>query len=153
MMVAKFERIQNNSGFTLPEIIIAITVIGILGAMSVQFMASALQGSTKPIDIVKNDALRVSIMERIISDYVLEINRDSYPTALSTMESAINGGDYNEEGTSASAVWIEFDGSGLETVAGSPTDYLKAIVSTDSVELSAILAVTRNSTEDTKVTF
>jgi prepilin-type N-terminal cleavage/methylation domain-containing protein len=138
-------------GFTLPEIIVAITVVGILGAMTVQFMASALEDSTLPIQIVQDDARRISVMENIISDYVAEINKSAPANALTTMKAKADNGDYNAAGTTVTMSWIDFDGSGQEISGGS--DYLKVAVNTNNAGMIAILSKTRTDAADPKASF
>lgn len=153
------------SGFTLVEIIVTIVLIGILGAMSAQFLASALEGSTQPIDRVQAEAGRVSIMEKIISDYVIAVNGNSPAAALTTMATNVANGDYNTGGTSVTTAWIAFVDSGnddvdtgkdiyIETViTPGPTDNLKVSVATGNAFIVTILSATRTSSGDPKVDF
>jgi prepilin-type N-terminal cleavage/methylation domain-containing protein len=143
---------SESSGFTLVEIIVTIVLIGILGAMSAQFLASALEGSTQPIDRVQAEAGRVSIMEKIISDYVIAVNTSSPPTgALSAVKDAVDNGDYNSGATTVTTAYIDFDSGGQEVAGGS--DYLKVSVTTGAAGIVAILSKSRAIASDPMVNF
>lgn len=149
---------SKDGGFTLPEIITAIVLIGILGAVAVQFMASALEDSTLPIDRVQADANRVSIMEKIISDYVSEVNKSTPADALATINTKVVNGYYNSGNATVLAAWIEFvsPGPGLEIeseVTPGPSDYLRVSVKTGNAGYVAFLSKSRADATDPKVAF
>ena len=141
----------SDHGFTLLEIITAIVLFGILAAMTVQFMASALEDATLPISRVQAEAGRVAIMEKITSDYVIEVNKTTPSDALTTMKSKADNGEYNAGGTTVTMTWIDFDGSGQEISGG--TDYLKVSVKTGNAEILGVLSKSRSNATDPKVRF
>jgi prepilin-type N-terminal cleavage/methylation domain-containing protein len=142
------------AGFTLLEIIVTIMLMGVLGTLAVQFMATALEDSARPIDHVQAESGRVSIMEKIISDYVFAVNGGSPTTALTTVKTNVDGGIYNAGTTTVTAAWIAFDSAGQETaVSPGPGDNLKVSVTTDAAALVAILSNSRTDTTDPKVAF
>ncbi|MFH1980880.1 MAG: type II secretion system protein [Pseudomonadota bacterium] len=146
-----FCTLSRDSGFTLPEIIAAIVLIGILGAMAAQFMASALEDSTLPIDRVQAAAGRVSIMEKIISDYVIAVNSGTPSTALTTIETNVLNGNYNSGATTVATSYIDFNGAGQETTGGS--NYLKVTVTTGNASIVTIFSKSRTLATDPKVNF
>ena len=66
--------ILSHKGFTLIEIIATIMMAGILGAIFIQFMGTALMRSGDAVNIVRDEASIEGLMEEIISDYLKEIN-------------------------------------------------------------------------------
>lgn len=153
-----FHDISKDGGFTLPEIITAIVLIGIMGALAVQFMASALEDSSLPIDRVQGDADRVSTMEKIISDYVIEVNKDAPENALTTIKTKVENGDYNSGDTTVACDWIEFVSSGPDleienNVTPGPSDCLKVSVKSGNAGYEAFLSKSRTDATDPKVAF
>jgi prepilin-type N-terminal cleavage/methylation domain-containing protein len=73
-------------GFTLVEVIVTIIAAGILGAMFINFMGTAMSGSTRSIEYVQGEAAAEATLERILADYVFETNRDPM-NALVTLKS------------------------------------------------------------------
>lgn len=63
-------------GFTLVEIIITLVATGILGAIFIQLMGTALSDSWSTVEMVRDEAGAVKVMEKIIADYVYEMNTD-----------------------------------------------------------------------------
>lgn len=153
MIRKDFCDISKNSGFTLPEIITAIVLIGILGALAVQFMASALEDSSLPIDRVQGDADRVSIMEKIISDYVIEVNKDNPGDTLTTIKTKVENGDYDSGDTTVTWAWIKFDSGQEIDMSPVETDYLKISVKTGNAGYEAFLSKSRTDATDPKVAF
>jgi prepilin-type N-terminal cleavage/methylation domain-containing protein len=118
------ETIKNSSkGFTLVEIIVTIVAAGILGAIFVQLMGTALNASWNSVEIVRDEANGEGVMERIIADYVANINSDP-DNALINIVTNYHGQTIN--GINISAQYITFDGSGKESTGGS--DNLKVVL-------------------------
>ncbi|MGD9080387.1 MAG: prepilin-type N-terminal cleavage/methylation domain-containing protein, partial [Desulfobacterales bacterium] len=61
---------MNSKGFTLVEIIVTIVAAGILGAIFVHLMGTALNASWNSVEIVRDESNGEGVMERIIADYV-----------------------------------------------------------------------------------
>ncbi|MEA1988800.1 MAG: prepilin-type N-terminal cleavage/methylation domain-containing protein [Pseudomonadota bacterium] len=110
-------QIANNSkGFTLVEIIVTIVAAGILGAIFVHLMGTALNASWNSVEIVRDEANGEKLMERIIGEYVALINSDP-DNALSTID------DYHGQtiyGINITANYIQFDAGGNEVIIGPP---------------------------------
>ena len=115
----------DSKGFTLVEIIVTIVAAGILGAIFVHLMGTALNASWNSVEIVRDESGGEGIMEEIIADYVAAINSDP-AGALTTIRNKITNKDY---GDNVTWTYIEFDASGAEIDRGaSPTDNLKVVL-------------------------
>ena len=132
--------IFSHKGFTLIEIIATIMMAGILSAIFIQFMGTALMRSGDSVNIVRDEASIEGLMEEIISDYLKEINNNSPENALSTIKAKNYGSDVTME-------YIQFDGSGNEQPSGS-SNYLKVIIHATGHTLTAILTKSREKTDD-----
>ena len=132
--------IFSHKGFTLIEIIATIMMAGILSAIFIQFMGTALMRSGDSVNIVRDEASIEGLMEEIISDYLKEINNNSPENALSTIKAKNYGSDVTME-------YIQFDGSGNEQPSGS-SNYLKVIIHATGHKLTTILTKSRDKTDD-----
>jgi prepilin-type N-terminal cleavage/methylation domain-containing protein len=125
----------DSKGFTLVEIIVTIVAAGILGAIFVQLMGTALNSSWNSVEIVRDEANGQEMMEEIIADYVPAINSDP-GTALGFIAGRITSKIY---GNNVTWTYIEFDASGAEIDRGAtPTDNLKVVLQTSGGVASAI---------------
>lgn len=129
-----------HEGFTLIEIIATIMMAGILSAIFIQFMGTALMRSGDSVNIVRDEASIEGLMEEIISDYLKEINNNSPENALSTIKAKNYGSDVTME-------YIQFDGDGNEQPSGS-SNYLKVTIQATGHKLTAILTKSREKTDD-----
>jgi len=116
----------DSKGFTLVEIIVTIVAAGILGAIFVQLMGTALNSSWNAVEIVRDESNGERLMERIIADYVAYINND-----LGDPDSALINifTDYNGKtiyGIAITTQYIYFDNNGDEQIGGS--DNLKVVL-------------------------
>ena len=111
-------------GFTVVEVIVTIMAAGILGAIFIQFMGTALNSSWNAVEIVRDEADAEGVMEQIIADYVANINND--PTiALNNIVTKYNG--QTIDGIHITTQYTEFDGTGKE-VSPALNDTLKVIL-------------------------
>jgi prepilin-type N-terminal cleavage/methylation domain-containing protein len=119
-----FEFISVDSkGFTLVEIIVTLVAVGILGAIFINLMGTALNASWTAVEIVRHEAGGEGVMEQIIADYVEEMNTDP-ANALATLVTNNTNGNY---GPNATMQYIVFDAAGNEVAAAS-SDNLKVII-------------------------
>ena len=95
-------------GFTLVEIIITLLATGILGAIFIQLMGTALSDSWSTVEMVRDEAGAVQAMEKIIADYVYEMNTNP-AGALNQLIINKDGGAY---GTGVDMQWVKFNSSG-----------------------------------------
>ena len=129
-------------GFTLIEIIVTIILGSILAALMFQYMGTALTGSARPVEIVRDSAQMEALMEEIIARYVEEINTNP-TTALQTIQTA-----YAAD-SRVSMAYIDFDAGGSEIVpATTPTDTMKVSVQSAGHTLTSLLTNSRAKTDD-----
>jgi prepilin-type N-terminal cleavage/methylation domain-containing protein len=114
----------DSKGFTLVEIIVTIVAAGILGAIFVQLMGTALNSSWNSVEIVRDESNGEGVMERIISEYVADINNDP-DNALSNVVSNYNG--QTIDGISITTQFIVFDAGGNE-VPSALSENLKMVL-------------------------
>jgi prepilin-type N-terminal cleavage/methylation domain-containing protein len=107
---------SGSKGFTLVEIIVTIVAAGILGAIFVNLMGTALNASWNSVEIVRDESNGERVMERIIAEYVALINNDP-DTALSTIDNYHN---QTMNGIKITANYILFDAGGNEVIIGPP---------------------------------
>lgn len=93
-------------GFTLIEVIVTIIAAGIMGAFFMNYMGTAMSQSTRAIEYVEGETKGEEILNRIVTEYIYEMNRDPN-NALET----IVGRDY---GGNVSMEYINFVISGTE---------------------------------------
>ncbi|MFO7687587.1 MAG: type II secretion system protein [Desulfobacterales bacterium] len=122
---------NRTKGFTLIEVIVTIIAAGIMGAFFMNYMGTAMSQSTRAVDLVKAEAEAEAKLEKIIADYVYEINRTP-DTVLNTIVTRNQSQSY---GSRVTMQYIEFDISGTtatENILSSGTsDTLKVTVELD----------------------
>lgn len=133
--------INSQNGFTLVEIIITVLVAGIMGAIFINLMGTALSDSWRSVEMVRDEADGVRIMEEIIADYVEAVNGGD-PDPLGTIT-------INDYGPSVTMQYIEFDASGNEKDPPPvSSDTLKVTVQATGKNLTNILTKCRSSAND-----
>jgi prepilin-type N-terminal cleavage/methylation domain-containing protein len=113
----------DSKGFTLVEIIVTLVAAGILGAIFIHFMGTALDASWNTVEIVRDEAGGEGVMEQIIAEYVEEMNSDP-GNALGTLVTNNTNGNY---GPNVTMQYIVFDGAGNEVASGL-SDNLKVVI-------------------------
>ncbi|MEJ2167603.1 MAG: prepilin-type N-terminal cleavage/methylation domain-containing protein [Deltaproteobacteria bacterium] len=116
----------DSKGFTLVEIIVTIVAAGILGAIFVNLMGTALNSSWNAVEIVRDESNGEGVLERIIADYVADINSDP-DNALGNVVTNYNG--QTIDGITITTQYIVFDAGGNE-VASALSDNLKVVLQT-----------------------
>jgi hypothetical protein len=117
------------------EIIITLLAAGILGAIFINLMGTALSDSWSTVEMVRDEARGVQVMEHIIADYVTEMNSDP-ANALATLIANKDNGDY---GPGVLMQYIEFDAAGIEVfTAPATSDTLKVTVQATGKTLTNI---------------
>lgn len=133
-------KILNNStrGFTLVEVIVTIIAAGILGAIFINFMGTALTSSWNAVEITRDEAGAEALMEQIISEYVADINSNP-GGALAGIDGTYDGWT-SPNGISVTTDYIEFDDtSGDENILSSGTsDNLKVVLQSSGPAAPAI---------------
>ena len=141
---------NSENGFTLIEIIATVIVMGILAAFFIHFMGTALNDSWRSVELVADEARAEGLMERIIADYVEQINDTTPDNALaaikgreSTYESDV---DY---GMPVTMAYIVFDSSGDEQAdTGGENRNLKITVESPGYYLTTVLTESRTGSND-----
>jgi prepilin-type N-terminal cleavage/methylation domain-containing protein len=139
------------NGFTLVEIIITLIAAGILGAIFINIMGTALSGSWSSVETVNNEARVVRKMEQIIAVYVETVNSNTFtPSDLETLHNNINGGSYNEPPAApytitVTAQYIELSSGTEQPVAAGASDTVKVTVQAGESQLATILTNCRSS--------
>ena len=124
---------MDSKGFTLVEIIVTSVAAGILGAIFVNLMGTALSASWNAVEIVRDESNGEGLMERIIADYVADMNNDP-DNALINIVTGYNG--QTLDGITITTQYIYFDSSGDEKTGGS--DNLKVVLQAPSQLAPAI---------------
>lgn len=88
---------RHQRGFTLVEVIVIVTVLGLLGALVVNLMGTQLLRSSNPATIASNAGDAEAAMEGVVANFTNKVNTN-ITTALDTLKA-----DY----TSNSTVHIE----------------------------------------------
>jgi prepilin-type N-terminal cleavage/methylation domain-containing protein len=114
----------DSKGFTLVEIIVTIVAAGILGAIFVNLMGTALNSSWNAVEIVRDESNGEGLMERIIAEYVADINIDP-DNALGNVVTNYNG--QTIDGISITTQYIVFDAGGNE-VSSALSENLKVVL-------------------------
>jgi prepilin-type N-terminal cleavage/methylation domain-containing protein len=140
-MKAMASKIGRQNGFTLVEIIITLVAAGIMGVIFSSFMESALKGSSRSVEYVRDETDGIKVMEQIIGDYVREINSDP-DNVLETIIAKKGAGDY---GSRVDMQYIVFNASGTETPSPGTTNTLKITIQASGKNLVNILTRGRHS--------
>ena len=114
----------DSKGFTLVEIIVTIVAAGILGAIFIHFMGTALTSSWNAVEITRDEANAEKVLEQIVGEYVVLINGNNPANALSSIAATYGG--QTIDGVSITTQYITFNTSGNEETGG--TDYLKVVL-------------------------
>ncbi len=149
MKTEKQPQIFSRRGFTLLEIIISITIAGILGALLIQFAGTALTLSANPVKVVRDEVTSQGIMEEIISQYVMEIN-EAPATALADLITFIGSQSYGSDVTTR---YITFKTDGTDQSSGSPTNTLEVIVQINNQQQTVVLAKSRANATELPITY
>lgn len=140
------------AGFTLIEVIIAIIVGSIVGVVFFVYMGEQLTHSSDPINITRNEGVAEMWMERILSDYVQEMNAATYATALATVFARdYTAGPYNMPASvTLTRTYVTYDAGGNEVAVGGggTSNNLKVTVRAAGYALTAILTAERVTSGD-----
>ena len=139
------------AGFTLIEVIVSIVVGAIVGVILFSYMGTHLIHSGDPINIARVEGATEMWMERIISDYVQEMNTPvSYSTALATIYTrTVDGTYYNmPAGVTPTRTYVTYDAGGNEVAAPGTSTNLKVTVQAGGYGLTSILTAQRVTSGD-----
>jgi hypothetical protein len=150
-----YSRLINSrqAGFTLIEIILAIVFAAIIGVVFLTYMGTQLTKSGDPVHIARDEGLAEMWMERIISDYVQEINTPAtYTTALANIVARdYTTGSYNMPASvTLTRNYVTYDAAGNETIlsGGATSNSLKVTIGAGGYSLTSILTAQRTTSGD-----
>ena len=133
--------INSQNGFTLVEIIITVLAAGIMGAVFINLMGTALSDSWRSVEMVRDEADGVRIMEQIIAEFV-EATNSGDPDPLNTIF-------INDYGSNVTKEYIRFETSGNAVVdTEENSTALRVTVQATGKNLTNILTNCRPSAND-----
>jgi prepilin-type N-terminal cleavage/methylation domain-containing protein len=140
------------AGFTLIEVIVSIVLAAIVGVIFLTYMGTQLTHSGDPVNVARDEGVAEMWMERIMSDYVQEMNAATFTTALATIFARnYAAGPYNMPASvTLTRTYITYDAGGNEVaVTGGGTSHnLKVTVRAAGYGLTAILTAERVTSGD-----
>ena len=142
------------NGFTLIEVIATVIAMGILAAFFMHFMGTALEDSWQSVEVVADEAKAEGLMEKIIGDYVDEMN-DNHANALTTIAGRETSYESDSNyGMPVTMEYIVFDSNGAEQpdTAGENRN-LKVTVESPGKNLTTILTQSRANANDPPVIY
>jgi prepilin-type N-terminal cleavage/methylation domain-containing protein len=107
-----------SSGFTLLEVIVALIVGSILGAILLEFLGQTVHKSFVPIKMAQESTDLTAIVEKMTADYKKQLAQSENPLIDFKSDIENNSGNYGDYTWSTS--WITFDGSGNEAQDNDP---------------------------------
>ncbi len=142
-------------GFTLIEIVITIAVGAIIGSLVVMQLGTSLFHSADSVFVVRDEGQAEGWLERIISDYVKEMNGANFATALATIQARdYTAAPYNMPPTiTVTRTYVTYDAGGNEVAAAGTSTNLKVTVQAGSAKLTSLLTAERSSASDPYVTY
>ena len=105
-------------GFTLLEVIIALIVGSILGAILLEFLGQTVHKSFEPVKMAQGSMELTAIVEKMTADYKKQLALSNNPLVDFKSDIENNTGNYGDYTWSTS--WITFDGSGNEAPDNDP---------------------------------
>ena len=138
------------AGFTLIEVIVSIVVGAIVGVILLTYMGTQLIHSGDPVNIARAEGAAEMWMERIISDYVQEMNGANYTTALATIYGRVYTADpyFMPASVTLTRTYVTYDGAGNEVAAGGASTNLQVTVKASGYGLTSILTAERGTSFD-----
>lgn len=108
---------NRTDGFTLIEVIVIITIGGLIAAMMVPFVGTALTNSAEPVNRVTDSFDVAQVIEKVFADYKGQLDRDALD--LPTFKAGLSG--FDENGVTVSGTFIAFpqDTGGYTDTSGS----------------------------------
>ena len=138
------------TGFTLIEVIVSIVLASIVGVIFLTYMGTELTRSGDPVNLAREEGVTEMWMERIMSDYVQEMNATTFTTALATVFARnYAAGPYNmPAGVTLTRTYVTYDGVGNEVASGGATRNLKVTVRAGGYGLTCVLTAERVTSGD-----
>ena len=145
-MMPSLTRKLDQRGFTLIEVIVTIMATAILGVIFINFMGTAMSKSVRSVEMVHNEATAEAALERIIADFVFEINKADPSQALQNIKA--NTSAYATEfKVPITIVYLEFVTNGTTATEKDPppssSNTLKVTVEASGNNLTTLLTLSR----------
>jgi prepilin-type N-terminal cleavage/methylation domain-containing protein len=138
---------SDQRGFTLIEVIVTIIAAAIVGVIFINFMGTAMSQSVRSVEMVRDEGKAEAALERIIADYVIEINKSNPTQALVNIK-AKAGAYATEFKIPISIDYFEFVISGNianeKTPPPTSGNTLKVTVQASGNDLTTLLTLSRN---------
>jgi prepilin-type N-terminal cleavage/methylation domain-containing protein len=145
-------RPSSRAGFTLIEVIVSIVLAAIVGVLFFSSMGTQLTRSGDAIGIARDEGVAEMWMERILSDYVQEMNAATFTTALATIQGRdFTSGVYGmPANVTLQRTYITYDGAGNEVTltGGATSNALKVTVRAGGYGLTSVLTAARVTSGD-----
>ncbi len=142
----------SQAGFTLIEVIISIVLGSIIGVIFLSYMGTQLTNSSDPVNITRYEGDAEMWMERILSDYVEEMNAATYTSTLATIFARdYTTGIYNMPASvTLTRTYVTYDAGGNEVAVtgGGTSTNLKVTVQAGGYGLTCILTAERVTSGD-----
>jgi prepilin-type N-terminal cleavage/methylation domain-containing protein len=127
----------DESGFTLIEIIVTLTVAAILSVMLLQFMGTSISRSAEPILSMQEGMALQGILESMSADYKQLLLTGNTP--LDTFKTRVESGFYGSY-TLVDSKYIRFDINRIETACNIDCAILKVTISAGGHSLTSLFA-------------
>ena len=127
---------QNRPGFTLLEVIVAMTLAAIMAAMLVPFMGANMMRSAEPVIMVQRNAALTQAMENIANDYKALMATDTTP--LTTLATRIQNGNDPDTSDPFYGYYSVVQCQERELVSGENSRVLWVTISSGNQSLTAL---------------
>lgn len=141
--------LANRDGFTLVEAIVTLVIAAVMGTIFAQLMGTAMSRSVQSVENVRRESAAEALADRILADYLAEINRSDPSGALGV----IKGRNYGAE---VAKRYIRFTETGVEDTThnpDTPSDTLKVTVKAIGSDLTFLLTNSRTGVPSPPVPF
>lgn len=128
-------RREDQSGFTLIEIIVTLTVAALLSVMLVQFMGTSISRSAEPLLSMQEGMTLQGIFENMTADYKQLLLTDNTP--LDTFKTRVESGFYGTY-TLIDSKYILFDTNLAEAACSTNCMILKVTISSGDHSLTSL---------------
>ena len=135
--------IFKNQGFTLLEVVITLIVGSILGAILVQFMGTSMKNSFEPVIMVQDGCGVYEIMEKMNSDYKMQLLTSTVDPLGDFKYDVDNGNDADTSDPyfglyTSTTEYIVFNSSGDEVSDDTELRILKVKITHGGQSLTAL---------------
>lgn len=117
---------SKQQGFSLIELVVAVTLMSIVGLILVQFMGTAVTQSGLPLTMVVDNYEVLEVVETLNADYRERLEDEGVNFDLSAFESSVD--NRGHASVSVSTAYVGFNDAGEEIAPGEDTRFLKVKV-------------------------